>query len=154
MFAVSRKRPYSSEGHLRLGSFARSRGGTPRPDAHARSPAVPDSVPENIAVLLPERGQSAWGRVLGDALADWEVCDGDRAVIAARRHAEYGDLVVVPVGVLPQDERCALDEDTLTVWKAYPERDRLVLSSGTRKVTVDADARIAGVVVAVLRRLR
>jgi SOS-response transcriptional repressor LexA len=72
------------------------------------------------------------------------VRDGDHVVLVHRERAEHGDLAAV----LEPDGRAHL-------WKVYPDADGLRLSLGhpAFERRVGANARVQGVVVAVLRRL-
>jgi SOS-response transcriptional repressor LexA len=88
-------------------------------------------------------------RVVGDGLEALDVLDGDHVVLVRRESAEHGDLAAV-LDALPEDGGRA------SLWKVYPEGDRLRLSVGRPgfgRFTGPAP-RVDGVVVAVLRRPR
>jgi SOS-response transcriptional repressor LexA len=103
------------------------------------------------AVLLLDQAPGAFApdgetltvRVAGHALEALDVRDGDRVVVAKGRVPEFGDLAAL-----------CLAGGARTLWKVYPEGDRLHLSNGRGRWTVLArDVETIGVVVAVLRRL-
>jgi SOS-response transcriptional repressor LexA len=93
--------------------------------------------------FVPGR-EVAFARVEGDALRALDVRDGDHVVLARRDAAEHGDVAAVLDG-----------EGRATLWKVYPDGDRLRLSLGLPGPwrTTPRDAKVHGVVVAVLRRL-
>ena len=109
-------------------------------------------IDEAPGVFTPE-GQTVTVRVVGSALEALDIHDGDRVVVVKGREPEFGDLAALRIA-----------GGALTLWKIYPEGDRLHLSNGRvagRRVsgrqcrwTVPAkDVETVGVVVAVLRRL-
>jgi hypothetical protein len=94
--------------------------------------------------------EAAFVRVEGDTLRPLDVRDGDHVVLVRAEAsdvvhggAENGDLA----SVIEADGRSAL-------WKIHPDGDRLRLSSGRPEMRLWAgpDARVDGVVVAVLRK--
>ena len=97
---------------------------------------------EATGVFAPD-GETLTVRVAGHALDALDVRDGDRVVLAKGRVPEFGDLAAL-----------SLDGGARTLWKVYPEGDRLHLSNGHGRWTVPAkNVEMIGVVVAVLRRL-
>ena len=108
----------------------------------------------NAALLLDEaagafapEGDTITVRVAGSALEALDIRDGDRVVVVKGRTPEFGDLAALRV-----------DGGARTLWKVYPEGDRLHLSNGRAargegRWTVPAqNVEVVGVVVAVLRR--
>jgi SOS-response transcriptional repressor LexA len=115
------------------------------------SPSPPPGSPEPVRLVgadlrnpfAPGR-EVAFARVCGDALSALDVRDGDHVVLARRDAAEHGDVAAILDG-----------EGRATLWKVYPEGDLLRLSVGRPgwgRATA-RDAKVHGVVVAVLRRL-
>ncbi|MDJ0522348.1 MAG: S24 family peptidase [Planctomycetota bacterium] len=103
----------------------------------------------NAALLLDEaagafapEGDTITVRVAGNALEALDIRDGDRVVVVKERTPEFGDLAALRV-----------DGGARTLWKVYPEGDRLHLSNGRGRWTAPAkNVEVVGVVVAVLRR--
>ena len=122
---VPKKRPFLSEGHLRL--------------------------PTDLAPADPDRHKAPFDRggrtrihpVPDDRLAALDVRAGDRVILGEDRTPEYGDLALVEA-----DGRAAL-------WKVFPEGATLALGDGRERVVVAAAAvHVRGVVLGVLRALR
>jgi repressor LexA len=86
-------------------------------------------------------------RVSGDSMVGAGIMDGDLVVVRAQSTAQEGDIVAA---VLPGPA-----EDEATVKRFHRDGDRIVLvpENPTMKPFEMADGRIAGKVVAVLRRL-
>jgi SOS-response transcriptional repressor LexA len=115
------------------------------------APVPPDPTPAPVRLVgadlrnpfVPGR-EVAFARVAGDGLDALDVRDGDHVVLLRRESAEHGDVAAVLDG-----------EGRATLWKVYPEGDRLRLSSGRPGEVrrTGPDARVHGVVVALLRKL-
>jgi hypothetical protein len=110
----------------------------------------PDPLPDPVRLIAPDRPgpfvpgrETVLAKVAGHGLAGLEIHDGDHVVLVRRDTAEHGDLAAV------LDER-----GHATLWKVYPERDAMRLSTGRPGADrrVRPAPRIQGVVVAVLRR--
>lgn len=98
--------------------------------------------PERAGPFVPGR-ETALAKVAGRGLEALEIHDGDHVVLVRRDVAEHGDLAAV-----------LDDRGRATLWKVYPERDAMRLSTGRPGADrrVRPPPRIQGVVVAVLRR--
>lgn len=119
-----KKRPFGSEGHLRL------------PGDVAPSAEPKDRAPFERA------GRTRLLEVPDDRLAIFDLRTGDRVVLLEGRVPEFGDLAWV------------VEEDGAALWKVFPERRTLSLSDGHVRRTVATDTvRVAGVVLGILRRL-
>jgi len=164
---VTKKRPYASEGHLHLPRDLRPAMIPER----RREPAPPDIVPaiadgrgavlralgaEQLRTGQLRTGQlrtepfakdaDSWtAQVLDDALVAYDVRAGDRVVLVRARVAEFGDLVAVAD---------AGEASALRLWRAYPDAHLLRLSTGVHTEARPAATPVAGVLVAVTRRLR
>jgi SOS-response transcriptional repressor LexA len=118
--------------------------------SESRSPSEPEPVrlvgADVRNPFVPGR-EVAFAKVAGDALSALDVKDGDHVILVRRESAEHGDVAAV------------LDaEGRATLWKVYPDGDRLRLSLGLpprgpgwSRLT-SRDAKVHGVVVAILRR--
>ena len=100
-------------------------------------------------------------RVTSDALEGFDVRRGDDVVLAARPNAEHGDLAVLPLGAvsfplgdMASREAREREHNQWTLWKVYPEAQRLRLSrgDGTAPCSAPIDTPVYGVVIGVLRR--
>ena len=114
----------------------------------------------DIAPFRKERG-IVLARVEGDALDGFDVRHGDDVVLGARPVAEHGDLAVLPLGAvsfplgdMASREARSRTHNQWTLWKVYPEAQRLRLSrgDGTAPCSAPLDTPIYGVVIGVLRR--
>lgn len=145
-------------------------------------PTIPSAAPVEHAApyveVRPEassRPFASTGRVYlaavrGDRLAAFDIRDGDQLVLVRRKRAEHGDFAVLPLsavrfpyGMQNRYGRGSRADDPLTLWKVYPESNRLRLSSGPRapdatsnhgETSAPVDAPILGVLVGILRRPR
>jgi SOS-response transcriptional repressor LexA len=87
-------------------------------------------------------GATGFLEVEDDRLAALDVRAGDRLVLRATEAAEHGDLALVE-----EDGRALL-------WRVQPEAGGLLLGDGRTRRPAAADARVRGVVLALLRRLQ
>jgi repressor LexA len=84
-------------------------------------------------------------RVSGDSMIEDNILDGDFVIVRKQHTAQRGQIVVAQTGE---------HEATLKRW--YPERKRIRLqpSNSALQPIYVTDARVVGVVVGVLRRMR
>jgi SOS-response transcriptional repressor LexA len=133
---VPTKRPFSSEGHLHLPTAL----GPLRPGPFVKTE---DSATEDSATEDSATEDSATLQIQDDTYADLGLAAGDKLVLRRGRTPEHGDVVLVD-----QAAGCA------GIWKAYPERERLLLRRGAEERSLGPDTPIVGVVIAVKRPLR
>jgi hypothetical protein len=111
-------------------------------------PPPPDSEPVRLvgtdlpSPFVPGR-DVAFAKVSGEGLCALDVRDGDHVVLVRRDGAEHGDVAAV-----------LDDEGRATLWKVYPEGDRLRLSSGRPEEAqrTGRHPKVHGVVVALARK--
>ena len=96
-----------------------------------------------LACDVPSTGTAVQkGGPPGNALEALDVRDGDRVVVVKGRVPEFGDLAALCVA-----------GGARTLWKVFPEGERMHLSNGRGRWTVPAkNVEAIGVVVAVLRK--
>ncbi len=82
--------------------------------------------------------------VSGDSMIDDQIADGDYVVVRKQRSARKGQIVVA-----------LTDENEATLKRWYPEKNRIRLepANATMKPIYVKNARIAGVVVGVVRKV-
>jgi hypothetical protein len=88
------------------------------------------------------QGATDTATLLHDGLAALDLRAGDRVVFARDRSPAFGDLAVLREGV----------EAPLSLWKVYPEDERLRLSDGVKQRAAAEGTQVEGIVLAVIRR--
>ncbi|MDJ0974405.1 MAG: hypothetical protein QNJ98_08105 [Planctomycetota bacterium] len=126
--------------------------------------------PEDESRPFSNRGRVYLATVHGDALTAFDIRDGDQLVLVRRPRAEHGDFAVLPLsavrfpyGMQNAYGRASRADDPLTLWKVYPEANRLRLSTGpkvdgtpraTSETSAPVDAPVHGVLIGILRQPR
>jgi repressor LexA len=111
-----------------------------------------EAIEGDQTLLVPEdfvrRGAETYAlRVRGNSMIDEQVCDGDYVIVEKRDQVENGEMVIA-----------LLEGEGATVKKLYREDGKVRLQPANPEhapiILEDADLRIQGVVVGLIRKLR
>ena len=114
-----------------------------RVQAGALMEAIEQTERIDVGSLWPQKGTFAL-EVVGDSMIDAQIAPGDYVIVKKRYTASKGDIVVA---------RTPDGEATLKYW--FPEKNRIRLQPANKKMKpiYSKDAKVAGVVIGVVRKV-
>jgi len=114
-----------------------------RVQAGALMEAIEQTERIDVGSLWPQKGTFAL-EVVGDSMIDAQIAPGDYVIVKKRYTANKGDIVVA---------RTPDGEATLKYW--FPEKNRIRLQPANKKMKpiYSKDAKVAGVVIGVVRKV-
>ena len=114
-----------------------------RVQAGALMEAIEQTERLDVSNLWPQKGTFAL-EVVGESMIDAQIAPGDYVIVKKRYTASKGDIVVA---------RTSDGEATLKYW--FPEKNRIRLQPANKKMKpiYSKDAKVAGVVIGVVRKM-